>query len=1718
MATVSDGVVTGVTEGYAVITVTTADGGYTATCNVTVSEMNGTTYVLTDRIEDGGEYLIVSSKADGTAYALRNPGATSGGASLAATQVTVSGETIETEAEDIIWAASTRLSGFALKNGENAILAGKSGTAYIYTVSSDPYADRYWTYDGTYLLYKGGEYTYELYYENGGFTDRSFNSGNPSHPVYIFERVSAPAHEHTYGDPEWIWNIPETGTKATRAVEGVTATAVFTCTECGAKLEIEADSDSITKTVDAATGDTIYTASVKGPDGIQHSGETTVKAEVEKKYKITITADKTMVSSGDEVTFTLSLGPADYFGYVQMQIKIEPENSGLTYIPESFEMAEGLEGTLGFDYVGFTESTLFWNGYASAKDYSSEEEVVLGTFRCTVGDGFTGSARVTIDPTSFEVVSCIDDSYHTPEYEIVSAEVTNHDHVNGEATYEWTGNDEDGYTSVKGSITCTVCGAEVVTEEVVPTFEETTASTCTTEGSGIWTATFTKDGFAEQTKEVAIPAGGHDWKFVRFTWTKTDNGYTVVANYECKNDDTHTDTVEASVTVETTPATCDEAGESVYTAMVSEEASLDGKDHEGSRTVEIPATGHDWDDPTYVWADNKSRVTATRICKNDEFHTETETVNATSEDTTPATCTTAGVKTWTSAAFTNAAFTVQTTTEEIPATGHDWKFVDVDWTETESGFTAVANYECKNDEEHKQTADMTVTGEEGAGSDAGYIVYTATLEEADSPDGQEHTAVKRDAIEYQIGYVLDGGSNPAEAPVSYTIDSDPVTLPIPSKEGYGFGGWFETEDLSGDAVTSIATGSTGDKTFYAKWVANACTITWKLYGDNVSSTVESYGTAWADVVKPEDPTREGYTFAGWTGNPETITADVEITATWTVNQYTITFDTDGGSEVAAITADYGTEITVPADPTKEGFIFKGWNPAIPETMPAENMTIKATWTVDEFTLTFDTDGGSAVEPITAAYGAAITAPADPTREGYTFKGWSPAIPETMPAENMTVKATWEINQYTITFNTDGGSAVASITADYGAAITAPAAPTKTGYTFKAWSPAIPETMPAENITVKATWTVNKYTITFDTDGGSEVAPITANYGAAVTAPADPTREGYTFKGWDQTIPATMPAENITIKATWKVNKYTITFDTDGGSEVASITADYGAAITAPAAPTKTGYTFKSWSPAIPATMPAENMTIKATWKVNKYTITFNTDGGSEVASITANYGAKITAPADPIKEGYTFKSWSPAIPKTMPAENMTIKATWTINKYTVTWTNDDGTVLETDKKVSYGTVPTYDGATPTMAATAKYTYTFKSWSPKVTAVKADTTYTATYSKTINQYTVKFVDHDGTVLKKATKYDYGTKWADVAKPADPTREGYVFAGWTGYTNTVTKNVTVKATYKAISYVMSNNITFEGALTFNAYTVISDDVLADDGAYMLITYTTAPTPASAKVVTDKVLIKNAKTSTKDGVTRRIFTIPFFIAQLNDEVTMKLYSSDGKEMPIGRLVSGEIVDMTKTGVVDTPWAYLNRIIDNPNSNPTMVELAKQSKIYGTAAQLHFNYHTELLPAGATTELEKAVAGSSIATALSKYTETTTGTLPAGIERYTKQIVFEADHSLKYFIYLDGTVDVSKYTFEVDDGNGNFKKVTPVKVADGKYSIQKENIPSGYLSKTYKYRISDGTNTFVITSSGLAYANSIVTKNANPTMVTLVKAMYLYSVAAEKHFKISN
>ena len=487
--------------------------------------------------------------------------------------------------------------------------------------------------------------------------------------------------------------------------------------------------------------------------------------------------------------------------------------------------------------------------------------------------------------------------------------------------------------------------------------------------------------------------------------------------------------------------------------------------------------------------------------------------------------------------------------------------------------------------------------------------------------------------------------------------------------------------VPGDSVPADVTALTvqwTDPTYAVTLHPNGGTI------NNGNVTEYIYGVG-ATLPTADDMTYTGHTFKGWydneglTGDPVmaiggTEMGNKEYWAKWEINQYTITFDTAGGSAIAPITQDYGTAITAPADPTREGYTFAGWDTAIPATMPAHNMTITAQWTVNQYTITFDTDGGSEVAPITQDYGSAITAPAAPTREGYTFTGWDKTIPATMPAGDMTITAQWTVNQYTITYDLDGGTAEGNpdtYTVETDAFTLKN--PTRPGYTFTGWSGTgltgednLTVTIPkgsTGNRSYTAHWSLNTYSITYDLNGGTASGnPTSYTVESATITLNQPTKTGYTFTGWSGTdltgednLTVTIPAGSTgdrSYTAHWSLNTYSITYDLNGGT--VSGNPDFytveSAAITLNQ-PTRIGYTFTGWSGTnltgednLTVTIPTGsigNRSYTAHWSLNTYSITYDLDGGTafgnpdsytvESAAITLN---------EPTKAGYVFTGWS----------------------------------------------------------------------------------------------------------------------------------------------------------------------------------------------------------------------------------------------------------------------------------------------------------------------------------------------------------------------------------------------------------------------------------------------------------------------------------------------
>ncbi len=311
-------------------------------------------------------------------------------------------------------------------------------------------------------------------------------------------------------------------------------------------------------------------------------------------------------------------------------------------------------------------------------------------------------------------------------------------------------------------------------------------------------------------------------------------------------------------------------------------------------------------------------------------------------------------------------------------------------------------------------------------------------------------------------------------------EGDVFVLPsYPEHSSYLFDGWYCENGVKYPAGYKYYVKN--DTTLYVKWnyAYNALS-----FNENGGAEVEDISLREGDSSVLPSTAREGYTFMGWSDSNGTVYPAgaeyqmpgyaVELTAVWSANKYKVKWNIDGMTMSQSIA--YGTEIPVPDDPEKDGFEFAGWSPAIPETMPAEDITFTAMWNAKGFIITWVVDG---VETQTVVpYGEAIIIPKNPTKEGHTFTGWTPEIPETMPANDLIFTANFTANSYYVTWIVDGAATVSNF--KYGEPIIPPANPVKDGFKFVGWTPSIPETMPGNDMAFVAVWKTD-YNIDFSFD-------------------------------------------------------------------------------------------------------------------------------------------------------------------------------------------------------------------------------------------------------------------------------------------------------------------------------------------------------------------------------------------------------------------------------------------------------------------------------------------------------------------------------------------------------------------------------------------------------------------------------------------------------------
>ena len=741
------------------------------------------------------------------------------------------------------------------------------------------------------------------------------------------------------------------------------------------------------------------------------------------------------------------------------------------------------------------------------------------------------------------------------------------------------------------------------------------------------------------------------------------------------------------------------------------------------------------------------------------------------------------------------------------------------------------------------------------------------------------------------------------------------------RTGYTFAGWNTaangtgTDYATGAAINYPASGTT---TLYAKWTAVSYTVAYNTNGGSTApaSSSQLYGTTVTVVAAGSNPTRAGYTFAGWNtaangsgtaqaaGSTFSMPANnVTLYAQWTAVNYNVSYNINAssgqsGSQTDATNYNLNSTVTVLNAGTMAvtNYRFAGWNTMADGSgtdyiagstflMPASNVTLYAKWVLSTVKLTYDANGGFGAPPAdTHSAGTAINLSATvPTRPGYTFGGWNLAAngsgtnyasnaSYTVPASDTVLYAKWTAVNYTLFYNTNGGSNGPAnlLNQIVNTIITlSNTIPTWIGYTFLGWNTAangsgtdyIPGgtlTMPSNDVTLYAKWQGNAFTLTYDGNNGGNISPNSEPRTAGTTANISaslPVRAGYTFTGWNTAANGsgtsytansalTMPGANLTLYAQWTAVNSGVSYDPNGGTGAPTGTnATIGQTVTVSnGVPTRTGYTFTGWNTAANGsgtpysagntfTMGAGSIVFYAQWTATAYTVDYDANGGSGApGSANYSYGATATVSATvPTQLGYDFLGWNTALNGsgtsyaaaatfTMPANNVTLYAQWSLSTYTVYYNANGGSGTINPQSGRYNASITLTNSMPTRSG-----FTFSGWNTNAdgsgTAYTSGGAFTIPGSNTILYaqwtaitYTLTYDGNSGTGAPAAVTGKISGEVVPLSA-TQPTRTGYYFTGWNTASNGSGSNFASSANFT----MPAANTTLFATWVLNTYNV-------------------------------------------------------------------------------------------------------------------------------------------------------------------------------------------------------------------------------------------------------------------------------------------------------------
>ena len=688
---------------------------------------------------------------------------------------------------------------------------------------------------------------------------------------------------------------------------------------------------------------------------------------------------------------------------------------------------------------------------------------------------------------------------------------------------------------------------------------------------------------------------------------------------------------------------------------------------------------------------------------------------------------------------------------------------------------------------------------------------------------------------YKIDNISYGSGSWANTNGSFTTYSN--TLKAPSaKAHYQFLYWQDGEtgqiynagDKFSISAAEIGDGNTKDVRLYATWQPSI-TLRYHNINGSTTSTKEVYEDISAYGYNA--PAISGCKFLGWSlsANGEVLAENTVYSkpaltvdpvnqniidlypvysVSYRVEHYIEGLDGNYSLKEAEDIADaaYNSQVTAEAR-SYEGFSLSSASNR--SGIAKSGLVLKLYYSRNSYTVSYEYENVPANAPAlpesrTYRYEEAVAIEKAPAMSGYTFSGWNKENFQ-MPAANVVIKGSFDINSHTVTYRYENAPENAPALPEakdyeFGAEVKVALVEKIEGYTFQGWDKE-DFTMPDEDVVIKGSYKINSHDVIYKVDGMDIEVPETMSYeyGEQVKIAEDLELEGYTFSGWDKED-FQMPDEDVTISGSFSINSYTVSYEYENAPENAPALPEtrkyeFNSEVEVAAEENLEGYTFSGWDKEN-FTMPAANVIIKGSYDINSHEVSYKVDGMDiEVPeTMSYEYGKEVKVAEDLEVEGYTFSGWDKKDFQ-MPDEDVTINGSFSINSYKVSYeyenAPENAPALPEAKEYEFASDVKVESGLELEG------YTFSGWDKEDFKMPSQDV-TIKGSFTINTYSVRFLNDDGSLLELDEEVEYGNMASYDGKTpvkASDGRYSYTFTGWSKELSEVKEDQEYVAQYKA-----------------------------------------------------------------------------------------------------------------------------------------------------------------------------------------------------------------------------------------------------------------------------------------------------------------------------------